>query len=60
MPESTHQENDEGIPYSPGLAVSGTSQRDIEVVLEPTGQGYMPSAPELGDIPGIVTGVKLS
>ena len=51
MPQTADQEDHEGVPDDLRLGAPASAQRDIHVIPEPGGQGYMPATPELGDIP---------
>jgi hypothetical protein len=54
MPESCQEEDDKKVQVSADLALTITSQRNIDIFLKPGGQGDMPSSPEflhgMGDI----------
>ena len=52
VPQSADQKDDQLIAIFPGRSLSAASQGDIQIVLEPGGQGDMPSAPELAHRPG--------
>ena len=48
VPEARQRPDYEQIEYLPGEAVTVAAEGDIDVLLEPGGQGDMPSAPEIG------------
>ncbi len=49
MPQAAQQEDDDQVAVGPGLAVTVSAQRDIEIVAEPGRQGDVPAPPEFGD-----------
>jgi len=54
MPETGDQEYDEDVADGFCGGHPTASQRDVDVIPKPGGEGDVPSAPELGDIPAEV------
>ena len=59
VPQSAHQEDDERVPDNLRLRAAAAAQRDIHVIPEPSGQGDVPTPPELGDIPAEIRNVEV-
>ena len=50
MPETTHQKNDEYVPDVKQLAAMIASQRDIQIIPEPSRERNVPALPEIGNV----------
>ena len=50
MPEAAHKEDDEGVADARQEGAAAPSQRDVEVIAEPGGEGDVPPSPELCDV----------
>src|SRR5690606_23471838 len=59
MPEPTDQKYNANVPYGKELAHPGSTQRDINVMPEPSGKRHMPPLPIFGHVPGEVRELKV-
>ena len=60
VPETRQQEDDEGVPDDLGLRDTAAAQGDVDVIPEPSRQGDVPAAPELGDVAAEVGHVEVA
>ena len=59
VPKSAHEEDDEDVADDLPFANSRTSQRDVEVVPEPSGKGDVPAPPELRNVALEIGGLEV-
>ena len=50
VPQSTHQEDDERVPYDLCLRATAAAERNVYIIAEPGRQGNVPTSPEFSDI----------
>ena len=59
MPEACNCPYHQEIQYSPEVPLSAASQRNINIVTEPSGQRNMPPTPKLGYASGEVGEIEI-
>ena len=59
MPETANEEDDKCSPDYLRLRTPAATERDIDVIAKPRGQGDMPTPPEFRDIPAEIGNVKI-
>ena len=59
VPKSGHEEDDKDVSDGLGLGYARATERDVEVVAEPSGEGNVPPSPELSDVAREVRELKV-
>ena len=60
MPETTNEENDEGVEHHAALGNTATSHGDVDIVSKPSGQRDMPPPPKFSQITAEIRYIEIA